>query len=145
MNMIDEFPEMDKSEYIADIIKDIKRAADSIAELDRIKSKLELQLSALLEHGEGKQTTYYEGGYKIVVKSSINYVLDKEKYEGLKTQIPEKFDPVRITKKEVVTYNLDKSVIRDYLKYANDDELAILDKIIHAKPISLSIDIGVPT
>lgn len=144
MNMIDEFPEADKIHVITDIVKEIRRADDCIAKSVRIKEELEARLAALLEHANEGQSTYYEAGYRIKITASINYVLDKEKYEGMREQIPAKFDPVRIAKKEVVTYSLDKSIIRDYLKYANDDELAIFDKIIHPKPRSLKIEIGSP-
>ncbi len=147
--MIDEFPEVDKSEYIADVIKDIKRSADAIAELNRIKTELELRLAALLEHSDEGQVTYYEGGYKIEVKASINYTLDKDEYEACKNFIPVEFDCVRKSSKEVITYALDKKVIRNIKTYASDELKKMLFEgsegkkpLLTEKPRSLVINIG---
>jgi hypothetical protein len=149
MNMIDEFPEVDKLDAIGEVIKEIERAKFYIADCTKVKNELEAHLAALLEHGEG-QKTYYEAGFEICVKSLSNYSLDKEEYEILKNRIPSEFDPVRKSKKEVITYNLDKKVIKNIMTYG-DDELKKLvfeahdgkRALIEEKPRSLSISIGV--
>ena len=149
MNMIDEFPEVDKMDAIGEVIKEIERAKFYIADCTKVKNELEAHLAALLEHGEG-QKTYYEAGFEICVKSLSNYSLDKEEYEILKTRIPVEFDPVRKSKKEVITYNLDKKIIKNIMTYG-DDELKKLvfdahdgkRPLIEEKPRTLSISIGV--
>ena len=149
MNMIDEFPEVDKMDAIGEVIKEIERAKFYIADCTKVKNELESHLAALLEHGEG-QKTYYEAGFEICVKSLTNYTLDKEEYEIIKNRIPPEFDPIRKSKKEVITYNLDKKVIKNIMTYG-DDELKKLvfeahdgkRPLIEEKPRTLSISIGV--
>lgn len=149
MNMIDEFPEVDQLEAIGEVIKEIERAKFYIADCTKVKNELEAHLAALLEHGEG-QKTYYEAGFEICVKSLTNYSLDKEEYEIIKNRIPPEFDPIRKSKKEVITYNLDKKVIKNIMTYG-DDELKKLvfdahdgkRPLIEEKPRTLSISIGV--
>lgn len=149
MNMIDEFPAVDKSSYVADLIKDIKRSADAIAELNRIKTELEARLAAMLEHGEEGQKTYYEAGYSIEVKASVNYTLDKDEYEVIKSHIPVEFDPVKKTQKMAITYTLDKKVIRNCKTYGSDELKKLLFEgsegkkpLLAEKPRSLTINIG---
>ena len=150
MNMIDEFPEVDQLEAIREVIKEIERAKFYIADCTKVKNELEAHLAALLEHKEDGQKTYYHSGFEICVKASINYSLDKEEYEILKARIPVEFDPVRKSKKEVITYNLDKKVIKNIMTYG-DDELKKLvfeahdgkRPLIEEKPRILSISIGV--
>jgi hypothetical protein len=150
MNMIDEFPEVDKYSAIEDVIKDIERAKFYIADCTKVKNELEAHLAALLEHKEDGQKTYYEAGFEICIKASVNYSLDKEEYEIIKNRIPPEFDPIRKSKKEVITYNLDKKVIKNIMTYG-DDELKKLvfdahdgkRPLIEEKPRSLSISIGV--
>ena len=149
MNMIDEFPEVDQLEAIGEVIKEIERAKFYIADCTKVKNELKAHLAALLEHGEG-QKTYYEAGFEICVKSLTNYSLDKEEYEIIKNRIPPEFDPIRKSKKEVITYNLDKKVIKNIMTYG-DDELKKLvfdahdgkRPLIEEKPRTLSISIGV--
>ena len=146
----DDFPEVDKAALIADYVKEIQRAVDYMADCKRIKEELEARIAALLEHTNDGQKTYYEAGYKLEIKASVNYSLDKEEYEALKEFIPVEFDPVRKSKKEVITYNLDKSVIRNIHTYAEENLKKMLfekgDKkkaLIEEKPRSLTINIGV--
>lgn len=148
MNMCDEFPEVDKSSKIADLVKDIKRAADSVAELNRIKDELELTLAAMLCHSEEGQKTYYEAGYTIEIKASVNYALDKDEYEAIKNFIPSEFDCVKKTKNEVITYTLDKKVIRNCKTYASDELKKMLFEgseqrkpLLTEKPRSLTVNI----
>lgn len=149
MSMVDEFPDLlDKTHLIKDIIKERQRAVDNIARCTRIREELDARLAALLEHQDEGQRTYYEAGYEIVVKAALNYSLDKEEYEVLKNQIPSEFDFVRKSKKEVITYNLDKKVIRECKKYASQELLDMLfgeGGIVTEKPRSLSIYVGSPS
>src|ERR1044071_4331108 len=147
MSIIDEFPEVDVNHVIGDICKEIRRATDYVAKSTRIKEELEARLAAMLEHSEGTQKTYKAGGYMITVKSSINYKLDKEEYEIFKDAIPSEFDPIKKSKKEVITYNIDKSIIRNCKTYASAEILKLLFEpnedgkvLIEEKPRTLSID-----
>ena len=141
MNMIDEFPEVDQLEAIGEVIKEIERAKFYIADCTKVKNELEAHLAALLEHKDG---------FEICVKATVNYSLDKEEYEILKSRIPVEFDPIRKSKKEVITYNLDKKVIRNIMTYADEDLKKLMFEshdgkrpLIEEKPRTLSISIGV--
>lgn len=132
---------LDKQNEIIDIAKTLQRCADEMARLKRMEEELNKRMAALMEHGEGEKT-YSEAGYKIKVTRTLNYSLDKEEYEIIKNQIRPEFDPVRKVEQTKIVYNLDKSVIRQYKKYADDTTLSLLDTIVKEKPETLKVVIG---
>ena len=126
-----------KEDAVKDTAKTLEIISFQIAELLRIKEELEARLAALLEHGDEGQKSYYEGKFKIVVRTGYNYSLDKEKYEMLGRHLNSSVDPVQ----KVVKYEINKKVLREAYDHASEKELSILDEIITKKPAKLSVTI----
>ncbi len=103
-----------REDYVKDLVVSLQQVTYQMAGLEK-------QLSAVLEHSEEGQKTYYEAGYAILVKASVNYTLDKEEYEIIKNMIPSEFDFVKKSKKEVITYNIDKRTISNCKTYGSDE------------------------
>lgn len=126
-----------REDAIKDTAQTLETISYQVAELLRIKEELEARLAAMLEHGEDGQKSYYEGKFKIVVRSGYNYSLDKEKYEMLGRHLNSSVDPIQ----KVVKYEINKKVLREAYDHASDKELQILDEIITKKPAKLSVTI----
>jgi hypothetical protein len=129
---------MEKHDKIIDITKTLNLINYQIAELSRIKEELEAQLNELLEHPEDGSKTYVCGKYKVTVSSGFNYSLNKEEYEILSSKIPDCFNPV----KKKISYELDKSVIRDAEKYGSQEEVNLMAQFISKKPKKIYIRIS---
>ena len=80
-------------------------------EMSRLKYRKEdlekLILEELNEHPEEGQRTYEFGQYKLVVKTGINYKIDKEKYDSL--EIPQEINPVKTS----IKYEVDGRKMRE--------------------------------
>jgi len=129
---------MDRNDEIAELISTLNTINYQIAELSRIKEELDPRLAELLEHGEDGSKTYIAGKYKVTVKSGWIYTLNKEEFAIMGARLPSCFNPVTTR----MSYDLNKSVIRDAEKYASADELALLAQVISKKPSKLNVRIS---
>ena len=94
-------------------------------------------MAALLEHGDDYSKTYLCNKFKVTVKTSYIYTLDKDEFEVMGSLLPSRFNPV--TKK--TAFHLDKQIIRDAEKYCSEEELKLFNSMISKKPAKLSISI----
>ena len=123
---------------IIDMTESLNTINFQIAELARIKEKLEHRLTDKIGHPDDKSKSYKYGKFKITCTTGFTYLLDKAEYEVMKDALPEQFNPVRVKK----SYEVDKRKYIECLKYANDDELKLLDSIICPKPKKLHVKIS---
>ena len=126
---------MNKEDAIKDSLTTLNLIGYQMAELARIKEELEARVCALLEHGDDYSKTYVCDKYKVTVKTSYIYSLDKEEYEVVGKRLPLQFNPVT-TK---TSYHLDKNIIKNAERYASADDLALLATLISKKPAKLSV------
>jgi hypothetical protein len=105
-------------EYLAEL----QKISYCIADLNKTKVELEKRVSALLEHGDSGQATYYKGRFKVTINGGYNYNLNKEEYEIIKDHIPACFDPVR----KRMAYDLNKSVLRDIDNFGDEAVKALI-------------------
>lgn len=129
---------MEPRDQIIEYAKTLNTINYEIAELARIKEELEARLSALLEHGDDGSKSYVVDKYKVTISTGYNYTLNKEEYMTLGSRLPTCFNPVR----EKISYDLDKSIIRDAEKYGSPDDLNLLAQMISKKPKKLHIRIS---
>jgi hypothetical protein len=128
---------VEKQYQIEDLAKTLNTINFEIAELARIKEELEARLCALLEHGDEGSKSYTVEKFKVTVKTGYNYTLNKEEYMTIGSRLPECFNPV----KQVMKFELDKTIIRDAEKYGSKEDLNLLAQIISKKPSKLHIAI----
>lgn len=128
---------MEAQEQMIEYTKTLNMINFEIAELARIKEELEARLCALLQHGDDGSKSYIINKFKVTLKTGYNYTLNKEEYMIMGSRLPQCFNPV----KQVMKYELDKSVIRDAEKYASPEELNLLAQVISKKPAKLHIAI----
>lgn len=126
-----------RNDEIQELIGTLNTVSYQIAELQRIKEALEPKLAGLLNHGEDGSKTYTQGKFKVTVKTSWIYTLNKEEYMTMGARLPACFNPVTMR----TSYDLNKSVIRDAEKYGSAEELQLLSTMISKKPAKLSIKI----
>ena len=109
-------------------LKNIKEVVEEklLEEFDRIRRDEEG--NAVLTH-EGTKQHYY-GSHKITIKTDYIYTLDKDEYSIFRDSLPERLNPVE----EKVKFEINKRLLRDFMKYASDDEKEILDKVLSKRP-----------
>lgn len=110
----------------------------SIAELQRKKEELEIELCSALAHGDDYQKTYIEDVYKITVTTGYNYSLNKNEYEILSSRLNSCFNPV----KTKTVYEIDKKIFKQAEDYASSDEMNLLSQFIVKKPKKIHIKIS---
>jgi hypothetical protein len=128
---------MNKEDDVNDNVNALNIVNYQIAELARIKEELEARICALLEHGDDYSKTYLCNKFKVTIKTSYIYTLDKDEFETMGSLIPSRFNPV--TKK--TSYHLDKQIIRDAESYCSEKELSLFNSMISKKPAKLSVSI----
>ena len=128
---------MNREDEIKDNVTALNTVNYQLAELARIKEELEARVCALLEHGDDYSKTYLCNKFKVTVKTSYIYTLDKDEFEVMGSLLPSRFNPV--TKK--TAYHLDKQIIRDAEKYCSEQELSLFNSMISKKPAKLSVSI----
>ncbi len=139
MSEINDFPEVDNAqERIKELAMTLDGISYQVAELLRIKESLEQKLCAMLGHGEDGSKTYTVERYKVTVKTGWIYTLNKEEFAVIGERLPKCFNPV----KQRVSYDLDKSIIRECEKYGSSDDLNLLAQLISKKPSKLSIKVS---
>ena len=129
---------MNKQDELNDLISTLNTVNYQIAELSRIKESLEPRVAELLQHGEDGSKTYVCGKHKVTVKTSWIYTLNKEEYVTMGARLPACFNPVTTR----MSYDLNKSIIRDAEKYGSAEELQLLSTMISKKPAKLSIKLS---
>ena len=127
----------DTENQIKDAASTLNTVTYQIAELSRIKESLELKITELLGHQVEGSKSYICDKYKVTVTTGFNYCLDKEEFSVLASRIPKCFNPVR----QKISYEIDKSIVKDAEKYASSDELTLLSKFIIKKPKKLHVKI----
>ncbi len=130
--------ETNQQDTIIDVANTLNNVNFQIAELLRIKEELDAQLNALLEHGDEGSKTYVVSKFKVTITSGYNYTLNKEEYELMGNRFPSCFNPV----KKRVSYDLDKSIIKDCEKYGSAADLEIMSSVISKKPKKLHVKIS---
>jgi len=136
---MNDFPEVDnKQERIKELAMTLDSISYQVAELLRIKESLESKLCVLLEHGEDGSKSYTIDRYKVTIKTGWIYTLNKEEFAAIGERLPKCFNPV----KQRVSYDLDKSIIRECEKYGSVDDLNILSQLITKKPSKLNIKVS---
>ncbi len=128
---------MNKQDEIQDLVSTLNNINFQRAELERIKEQLEPRLAQLLEHGEEGQKSYIAGKFKVTVKSGWIYSLDKDEYKTMGSHLPACFNFV----KERVSYDIDKSILRDAEKYASSEDLELIASMVSKKPAKLNVRI----
>ena len=63
-----------------EIVKKIDSLNKTIAKYERQKAICERNLIDILEHNEMGQRTFHVQGYKVTIKNSLIYAIDKKKY-----------------------------------------------------------------
>lgn len=137
---VDEYwadPDMIRDDELQDLISTLNSINFQIAELQRVKESLEPRVSGLLQHGDEGSKTYVCGKHKVTVKSGWIYTLNKDEYITMGARLPACFNPVTTR----MSYDLNKSVIRDAEKYASSEELQLLATMISKKPAKLNVKI----
>jgi hypothetical protein len=129
--------ETNQQDTIIDVANTLNNVNFQIAELLRIKEELDARLNALLEHGDDGSKTYVVSKFKVTITSGYNYTLNKDEYELMGNRFPSCFNPV----KKRVSYDLDKSIIKDCEKYGSAADLEIMSSVISKKPKKLHIKI----
>ena len=129
--------ETNQQNTIIDVANTLNNVNFQIAELLRIKEELDARLNALLEHGDDGSKTYVVNKFKVTITSGYNYTLNKNEYELMGNRFPSCFNPV----KKRVSYDLDKSIIKDCEKYGSAADLEIMSSVISKKPKKLHIKI----
>ncbi len=137
---MNDFPEIadNKQERIKELAMTLDGIGYQVAELLRIKESLEAKLCGLLEHGDDGSKSYTVDRYKVTVKTGWIYTLNKEEFAVIGERLPKCFNPV----KQRVSYDLDKSIIRECEKYGSVDDLNLLAQLISKKPSKLSIKVS---
>lgn len=137
--MANEFPEVDnKQERIKELAMTLDGISYQVAELLRIKESLEAKLCGMLNHGEDGSKSYTVDRYKVTVKTGWIYTLNKDEYAAIGDRLPKCFNPVR----QRVSYDLDKSIIRECERYGSVEELNLLAQLITKKPSKLNIKVS---
>lgn len=116
-----------------DILSKLDAVNKQIAELKLQKDDLEkLVMAAVSAHPDEGQRTYPFGEYKVTVKTSFNYKIDKDKF--LAMDLDEEINPIRVTKK----YEVMPAVMRELKgKYG-----LLFSEFITETPAKPSITIG---
>jgi hypothetical protein len=139
MSTTNDFPEVDnKQERIKELAMTLDGISYQVAELLRIKESLEAKLCAMLDHGDDGSKTYTVDRYKVTVKTGWIYTLNKEEFAVIGERLPKCFNPV----KQRVSFDLDKSIIRECEKYGSVDDLNLLSQLISKKPSKLNIKVS---
>jgi hypothetical protein len=108
-----------------------------IAELKRIKDELEQKIQHELKHDLTGQKTYHVDKFDVVVKTGLNYTVNKDEYEVAANHIPACFNPVKIQQ----VYKVDTKIIEDIDKFASEDEKKLIESFITTKPSKLNVTI----
>ena len=136
---MNDFPEVDnKQERIKELAMTLDGISYQVAELLRIKESLEVKLCTMLDHGDDGSKTYTIDRYKVTVKTGWIYTLNKEEFSAIGERLPKCFNPV----KQRISYDLDKSIIRECEKYGSVDDLNLLAQLITKKPSKLNIKVS---
>ena len=83
------------------------------------------------------QKTYHIDDYKITIKAGYNYTVNKTAYNALRETLPAKFNIVE----EKLTLSVNKTAMKEAMKYASVNELFAISEVITAKPAKLQINI----
>ena len=128
--------------HVSTLLEDNVKALDfvnyQLAELVKIKQKLELKIIEGLRHEHEGTRTYEVGTHKVTIKTDLIYTLDKEEYEIYKQKIPLEFNPV----KESIKYEVDKRLMRKAEEYASKDDMMLMSNFITSKPAKANVKIG---
>lgn len=136
---MNDFPEVDnKQERIKELAMTLDGISYQVAELLRIKESLEAKLCTMWDHGDDGSKTYTVDRYKVTVKTGWIYTLNKEEFAVIGERLPKCFNPV----KQRISFDLDKSIIRECEKYGSVDDLNLLSQLISKKPSKLSIKVS---
>lgn len=137
MNEYQYSPEEARNNKMEDLTSTLNNINFQIAELCRIKEALEPQLVELLNHGDDGSKTYTVGKYKVTAKTGYIYSLNKEEYTIAGSRLPACFNFV----KQRISYDIDKSILRDAEKYASSEELELIASMVSKKPSKLNVRI----
>ncbi len=140
--MIDGFDTpVDPKAHLHSMLVHLSHVNFQLAELKNIKETIEEKLleefdrirrddegNAILTH-EGTKQHYY-GSHKLTIKTDYIYTLDKDEYAIFKSSLPARLNPVE----EKVKFEINKRLLRDFIKYASNAEQQILDKVLSKRP-----------
>lgn len=128
---------MDPRDELLDLINTLNNINYQLAELSRIKETIEPRVAELLQHGDDGSKTYTAGKFKVTAKTGYIYSLNKEEYTINAARLPACFNFV----KQRISFDIDKSVLRDAEKYASAEELELIATMVSKKPSKLNIKI----
>jgi hypothetical protein len=128
---------MNPQDELQDLISTLNNINFQIAELLRIKESLEPRVVELLGHGDDGSKTYTAGKWKVTAKTGYIYSLNKDEYQISASKLPQCFNFV----KQRISYDIDKSVLRDAEKYASREELEIIATMVSKKPSKINVKI----
>lgn len=115
---------------LIDNIKTLHQVNFQIAELLKMKQKLEEVIIDGIGHEHIGSRTYYYDLYKVIIKTPLISTLDLKNYKILKDDIPEHMDPVT----QSTVYKICKKKL-DYINSTVDKkDLLFLSEFIVAKP-----------
>lgn len=112
------------------LIDKIYNINQQIKELSDTKFKLESELISQLDSEEGKTKTYKEEGYKVMVKRSWIYSIDKEAYLSVKEEIPVLVDPVRIK----TSFEINPKIMSILEESPEASLMKLMEKFLTKKP-----------
>lgn len=90
------------------VLKELENTNQQLGLLKAIKEELEQLILLQLENKpEEGQKTYEVYEYKLLVKTGLNYTIDKDKYDSL--EIPQDINPIKTS----IKYEVDLKKIRE--------------------------------
>lgn len=135
-------PKNSESIYgLEDLIEDLYRVDQQMADLKRLKEDLEQEVIKLTNRGEfndgGELLKISQegceqivvGAYKVKITTNYNYAINKEEYDAVSSQLAPEFNPV----KTIVKYEVNKSIIRNIQKYGSEKENQLVQKFVEFK------------
>jgi len=129
---------MSRKDKLVETAKELMMINEQIKDLEKIKSSLNERMRIIFNHAkEEGSSTYREEGFEVCITTGFNYSLDKGKYKVMKGQINSVFNPV----KEKVSYELDKTIIRDCEKYGDVADKIALSEVLKKTPKKLYVTV----
>jgi hypothetical protein len=134
----DEFPDLDNDNIVNDLIAHIKMCAHEIKQYSNAKEQSEHKLKEIFKHEKNGSSTYKTNNHKITITTGLNYKLNIKKYLSL-LDAPEKIDPKFELVKQVTTYELNKTAIKDLDYFGSNQDKYLKSLFIEESPKKLHI------
>lgn len=122
-------------ETLQNHIKNLDMVNYQIGELKDVKQKIEDAIIEIMKPDDDCQRTYVVDKYKLTIKTGYLYSIDKEEYEIIAEKIPMCFCPV--TRR--ISYDINKSNLRDLEKFGSSEEKMLVASVVSKKPAKTAV------